>query len=87
MVDAINHALHEEMEYNDKMLVYGQDIADPKGGVFTATKGLSKKFGKKFLLHRLNSTNCSYHLCYQKLVDIFPHALNIQLRLFKNLVF
>ena len=47
MVDAINHALHEEMEKNDRMVIYGQDIADPKGGVFTATKGLSTKFGKK----------------------------------------
>ena len=46
MVDAINHGLHEEMAKNDKMIVYGQDIADPKGGVFTATKGLSSKFGK-----------------------------------------
>lgn len=46
MVDAINHALHEEMELNPKMLVYGEDIADPKGGVFTATKGLTVKFGK-----------------------------------------
>ena len=45
IVDAINHALHEEMEKNNKMLVYGQDIADPKGGVFTATKGLSDSFG------------------------------------------
>jgi len=45
IVDAINHALHEEMELNKKMVVYGQDIADPKGGVFTATKGLSDKFG------------------------------------------
>ncbi|MCX7879878.1 MAG: dehydrogenase E1 component subunit alpha/beta [Ignavibacteria bacterium] len=45
MVDAINHALHEEMEYNPKMLIFGEDIADPKGGVFTATKGLSNKFG------------------------------------------
>ena len=45
IVDAINHALHEEMELNEKMVVYGQDIADPKGGVFTATKGLSDKFG------------------------------------------
>ena len=45
LVDAINHALHEEMAYNDKMMVYGQDIADPKGGVFTATKGLSTAFG------------------------------------------
>ena len=45
MVDAINHALHEEMGENEKMVVYGQDIADPKGGVFTATKGLSTAFG------------------------------------------
>ena len=40
MVDAINHALHEEMNKNEKMVIYGQDIADPKGGVFTATIGL-----------------------------------------------
>ncbi len=46
MVDAINHALHEEMTQNNKMIVYGQDIADPKGGVFTATKGLTDSFGK-----------------------------------------
>ena len=47
IVDAINHALHEEMTLNEKMVIYGQDIADPKGGVFTATKGLSKKFGNE----------------------------------------
>ncbi len=46
MVDAINHALHEEMERNDKMYVFGEDIADKKGGVFTATKGLTTKFGE-----------------------------------------
>ena len=45
MVDAINHALHEEMEFNDKIYVFGEDVADSKGGVFTATKGLSTKFG------------------------------------------
>jgi 2-oxoisovalerate dehydrogenase E1 component len=47
MVDAINHALHEEMEINQKIYVFGEDIADSKGGVFTATKGLSTKFGSK----------------------------------------
>ena len=47
MVDAINHALDEEMEVNKKMIVYGEDIADPKGGVFTATKGLTEKYGKE----------------------------------------
>ncbi|MFN3307003.1 MAG: thiamine pyrophosphate-dependent enzyme, partial [Candidatus Kapaibacteriota bacterium] len=47
MVDAINHALHEEMEHNPKMIIFGEDVADPKGGVFTATKGLSSKFGSQ----------------------------------------
>ena len=47
IIDAINHALHEEMALNDKMVIYGEDIADPKGGVFTATKGLSTTFGKE----------------------------------------
>ena len=47
LVDAINHAMSEEMEHNEKMVIYGEDIADPKGGVFTATKGLSEKFGDK----------------------------------------
>ena len=45
MVDAINHALHEEMKLNDKIYVFGEDVADKKGGVFTATKGLSTTFG------------------------------------------
>ncbi|MCH8927410.1 MAG: dehydrogenase E1 component subunit alpha/beta [Candidatus Marinimicrobia bacterium] len=45
IVDAINHALHEEMDRDHKIIVFGQDIADGKGGVFTVTKGLSTKFG------------------------------------------
>jgi 2-oxoisovalerate dehydrogenase E1 component len=45
MVDAINHALREEMERNDKIYLFGEDVADKKGGVFTATRGLSTKFG------------------------------------------
>jgi 2-oxoisovalerate dehydrogenase E1 component len=47
MVDAINHALREEMERNDKIYVFGEDVADGKGGVFTATKGLSTQFGNE----------------------------------------
>ncbi len=47
MVDAINHTLHEELERNPDIYVFGEDIEDNKGGVFTATKGLSKKFGRE----------------------------------------
>lgn len=45
MVDAVNHALHEEMAINDRMYIFGEDIADGKGGVFSATKGLSTNYG------------------------------------------
>lgn len=45
MVDAINHAIAEEMERNDKVIVFGEDVAAGKGGVFTATRGLTERFG------------------------------------------
>lgn len=45
MVDAINHALHEEMARDESILVYGEDVAGQKGGVFTATRGLTEVFG------------------------------------------
>jgi 2-oxoisovalerate dehydrogenase E1 component len=44
MIDAINHGLREEMERNPKILMWGEDIADPKGGVFGVTRGLSSAF-------------------------------------------
>jgi len=47
MVDAINHALREEMKRNDKIYLFGEDVADGKGGVFSATKGLSTLFGNE----------------------------------------
>jgi 2-oxoisovalerate dehydrogenase E1 component len=45
MVDAINHALHEEMERDERVIVYGEDVAKGKGGVFTATRDLTARFG------------------------------------------
>jgi 2-oxoisovalerate dehydrogenase E1 component len=45
MVDAINHALDEEMARDERVLVYGEDVAGGKGGVFTATRGLTAKHG------------------------------------------
>ncbi len=47
LVDAVNHALREEMERNEKIYLFGEDVADGKGGVFTATKGLSTAFGEE----------------------------------------
>ncbi len=45
LVDAINRALSEELARNPKVLVFGEDVAGDKGGVFTATRGLTAKHG------------------------------------------
>lgn len=44
MIEAINHGLREELELNPKIVMWGEDIADPKGGVFGVTRGLSTAF-------------------------------------------
>jgi len=46
MVDAINRALKEEMDRDESIIVYGEDVAGNKGGVFTATKDLTAQFGE-----------------------------------------
>ena len=46
MVQAINEGLREEMRRNPKIVMWGEDIQDPKGGVFGVTKGLTDEFGE-----------------------------------------
>src|SRR5918992_500442 len=46
LVEAINHTLHQEMERDGRVLVFGQDVAR-NGGVFRATDGLLDRFGGK----------------------------------------
>lgn len=45
MVDALNHALDEEMERDPAILIFGQDVAKGKGGVFGITRNLTAKYG------------------------------------------
>lgn len=47
MVDALNAALHEEMEKDESVVVFGQDVAHGKGGVFGVTRNLTEAFGEK----------------------------------------
>ncbi len=44
MVQAINRGLREEMQRNSKIVMWGEDIGDPKGGVFGVTRGLGEAF-------------------------------------------
>ena len=45
LVTAINRALHELMAARPETTLFGEDVADPKGGVFRATVGLSDGLG------------------------------------------
>jgi pyruvate dehydrogenase E1 component beta subunit len=42
---AINDALDVAMELDNDVFLLGEDIADPGGGVYTVTRGLSTKYG------------------------------------------
>src|ERR1035437_9924002 len=44
MIDAINHGLRQEMERNAKIVMWGEDVAGPKGGVFGVTRRVSPGF-------------------------------------------
>ena len=46
MVDALNHALHEEMAKDPSIIVFGQDVAKGKGGVFGVTRHLTSQHGE-----------------------------------------
>ena len=43
MLDAINRTFHAALDEMQDVVFFGEDIADPKGGVFNLTKGLSTK--------------------------------------------
>jgi 2-oxoisovalerate dehydrogenase E1 component len=47
MVSAINQVFKKALEDDPNVIFFGEDIEDPKGGVFGLTKGLSEAFPKQ----------------------------------------
>jgi 2-oxoisovalerate dehydrogenase E1 component len=46
LLTAINKTMHEIMAAHSEVVVFGEDVADPKGGVFKSTQGLGERFGE-----------------------------------------
>lgn len=44
-LEAINQGIAEEMERDEKVVIFGEDVGGVKGGVFGVTKGLAERFG------------------------------------------
>lgn len=49
LIEAVNQALAYEMQHDEDIVVFGEDVA-VNGGVFRATVGLAEKFGPKRVL-------------------------------------
>jgi len=45
IVEAVRAAIHDEMEDDEDVIAYGEDVGED-GGVFRATKGLQEEFGE-----------------------------------------
>ena len=45
MISAITQALQQEMQKDEKVLIFGEDVG-VNGGVFRATEGLQEEFGE-----------------------------------------
>lgn len=49
VVDNLNRALHESMAADPGLYILGEDIADPYGGAFKVTRGLSTQYGARVM--------------------------------------
>jgi len=47
LITAVNRALHEVMEEYDDTVLFGEDVAGDKGGVFKASQSLTATFGEE----------------------------------------
>lgn len=47
MVDAVNSVFRSGLEKDERFLFFGEDVEDPKGGVFKLTAGLSTDFSSQ----------------------------------------
>ena len=57
VIEALNRALHEAFEQDERVLLLGEDVLDPYGGAFKATKGLSSRFPGRVITTPLSESS------------------------------
>ncbi len=87
MREAINKVLHHQLSNNESVVLYGEDIEDPKGDVFGVTKGLSTNFDGRVINSPLSEATIvgtsigrafagQKPVCFIQFADFLPHAFN-----------
>ncbi|HUC22342.1 MAG TPA: 2-oxo acid dehydrogenase subunit E2 [Streptosporangiaceae bacterium] len=56
VVENLNRALHDLFEHDERMYILGQDLADPYGGAFGVTKGLSTRYPGRVISTPISET-------------------------------
>lgn len=47
VVESLNQELHRRMQVDERIILLGEDLADPYGGAFKVTRGLSTRFPER----------------------------------------
>ena len=87
MKDAIKEVLRNHLASDERVTLYGQDIADPKGDVFGVTKGLTQQFGSRVRNSPLTESTIvgvsvgramagEKPVCFLQFADFLPIAFN-----------
>lgn len=87
MKDAIKEVLRNHLATDDRVTLYGEDIADPKGDVFGVTKGLTQQFGPRVRNSPLTESTIvgvsvgralagERPVCFLQFADFLPIAFN-----------
>ena len=65
-LDAINEALHEELERDEKVFIIAEDVGE-YGGVWNASRGLYEKYGFLYYKNMLDITGNNSRIYIKKL--------------------
>ena len=87
MLEAMREVLKYHLEHNERVVLFGEDIEDPKGDVFGLTKGLSSAFPQRVINSPLAESSIvgisvgralcgAFPVAFLQFADFLPIAYN-----------